>query len=166
MADSSVRSAAMREWARTRWRDWTITLAAFVLALLVGAILMIVADPVVAGNFAYLFTAPGLALGGAWVKVSTAYSALLVGAVGSPTALAATSAAAAPLICAGLAVGLAFRAGLFNIGAQGQAILGSMAAAWVGFALPMPPVIHLIVAVLGGLMAGAVWGGIVGWLKA
>lgn len=101
-----------------RWRDWAITLAAFALALLVGAILMIVADPQVAGNFNYLLTAPGLALGSAWTKVSTAYSALLMGAVGSPQALAATSAAAAA-ICAGLAVGLAFRAGLFNIGAQG-----------------------------------------------
>ncbi|MFT3861792.1 MAG: ABC transporter permease [Micropruina sp.] len=143
-----------------------ITLAAFVLALIVGAILMIVADPQVSGNFNYLFTAPGLALGSAWTKVSTAYGALLVGAVGSPTALSATSAAAAPLICAGLAVGLAFRAGLFNIGAQGQAILGAMAAAWVGFSLPLPPVIHLLVAVLAGLIAGALWGGIVGWLKA
>ena len=166
MAGRDVRSARVRDWVGTRWRDWTITVAAFALALIVGAILMVVADPVVAGNFSYLFTAPGLALGGAWTKVSTAYSALLIGAVGSPAALAATSAAAAPLICAGLAVGLAFRAGLFNIGAQGQAILGSMAAAWIGFALPMPPVLHLLVAVLGGLIAGAVWGGVVGWLKA
>ena len=166
MAEPEPRTNRLRAWASARWRDWTITLAAFVLALIVGAILMIVADPEVAGNFAYLFTAPGLALGAAWTKVSTAYSALLMGAVGSPSALAATTAAAAPLICAGLAVGLAFRAGLFNIGAQGQAVVGSMAAAWVGFSLPLPPVIHLIVAVLAGLIAGALWGGVVGWLKA
>lgn len=153
-------------WAVGRWREWAITLAAFVLALIVGAVLMVTADPAVAGNFAYLFTAPGLALGAAWAKVSTAYSALVVGAVGSPAAWAATTAAAAPLICAGLAVGLAFRAGLFNIGAQGQAIMGSMAAAWVGFAVPMPPVLHLLVALLAGVLAGGAWGGIVGWLKA
>lgn len=166
MAGTDPRTSRLREWARSRWRDWTITLAAFVLALIVGAILMIAADPAVAGNFAYLFTAPGLALGAAWTKVSTAYAALLNGAIGSPAALAATSAAAAPLICAGLAVGLAFRAGLFNIGAQGQAILASMAAAYVGFAWPLPPVIHLVVAVCAGLIAGGLWGGIVGWLKA
>ena len=166
MAESEPQSSRLRGWVGGHWRDWAITLAAFVLALIVGAILMILADPEVAANLAYLFSAPGLFFGSAGVKVSTAYSALLVGAVGSPEALAATSAAAAPLICAGLAVGLAFRAGLFNIGAQGQAILGSMAAAWVGFALPLPPGIHLIVAVLAGLIAGAVWGGIVGWLKA
>jgi len=166
MADDNQGSSRVREWARTRWRDWAITLAAFALALLVGAILMIVADPKVAINFSYLFTAPGLALGSAWTKVSTAYSALFMGAVGSPEALAATMAAAAPLICAGLGVGLAFRAGLFNIGAQGQAILGSMAAAYVGFAWSLPPVVHLIVAVAAGLVAGGAWGGIVGWLKA
>ena len=166
MSESTTWGDRVRGEVRMRWRDWAITLAAFVLALLVGAILMIVADPQVAGNFNYLLTAPGLALGSAWTKVSTAYSALLMGAVGSPQALAATSAAAAPLICAGLAVGLAFRAGLFNIGAQGQAILGSMAAAWVGFSLPLPPGLHLTVAVLAGLVAGALWGGIVGWLKA
>ncbi|MCW3157024.1 ABC transporter permease [Micropruina sonneratiae] len=166
MTTANARADRFTQWARGRWREWAITLAAFVLALLVGAILMCAADPDVAGQFAYLFTAPALPLGAAWAKVSTAYSALLAGAVGSPTALAATSAAAAPLICAGLAVGLAFRAGLFNIGAQGQAIVGSIAAAWVGFALPLPPVIHLVVAVLAGLLAGGVWGGVVGWLKA
>ena len=93
MAGTDPRTSRLREWARSRWRDWTITLAAFVLALIVGAILMIAADPAVAGNFAYLFTAPGLALGAAWTKVSTAYAALLNGAIGSPAALAATSAA-------------------------------------------------------------------------
>jgi simple sugar transport system permease protein len=149
-----------------RWREWSITLASFVLALLIGAILMIVADPAVAGNFAYLFTAPSLALGAAWTKVSTAYSALLVGAVGSPDALALTTSKAAPLICAGLGVGLSFRAGLFNIGAQGQAIWGSIAAAWVGFTFRMPYGLHLGVAVLAGLVAGGLWGGFVGWLKA
>jgi simple sugar transport system permease protein len=166
MADNVAGPSRIRQWASTRWRDWAITVAAFVLALIVGAILMILSDPEVVSNLAYLFSAPGLFISSAWTKVSTAYSALLIGAVGSPEALAATMAAAAPLICAGLGVGLAFRAGLFNIGAQGQAILGSMAAAWVGFALPMPPGIHLIVAVLAGLIAGAAWGGVVGWLKA
>lgn len=149
-----------------RRRDWAITATAFLLALLVGAVLMVAADPKVAGNFAYLFTAPGLALGSAWTKVSTAYSALLMGAVGSPAALAQTTAKAAPLICAGLGVGLAFRAGLFNIGAQGQAIWGSILAAYVGFTFQLPYGLHLLLALVVGVAAGAGWGGIVGWLKA
>lgn len=165
MAEAKARSG-IGDYVARRWRDWAITVAAFVLALIVGAILMVVADAQVAANFQYLFTAPGLALGSAWAKVSTAYAALLAGAVGSPLALAATTAAAAPLICAGLAVGLAFRAGLFNIGAQGQAIWGAIAAAWVGFAMNLPPVVHVTLAALGGVVAGAMWGGIVGWLKA
>ncbi len=153
-------------WLASRWRDWVITLVAFVLALIVGAILMVAADAEVAANFAYLFTAPGLALGGAWAKVSSAYGALLVGAVGSATALAQTTAMAAPLICAGLGVGLAFRAGLFNIGAQGQAIWGSIIAAYIGFSWHLPFLLHLLVALIGGVIGGAVWGAIVGWLKA
>ena len=166
MNDENRDPSRFRQWVRANWRDWLITLAAFVLALIVGAILMILADPEVSQNLAYLFSAPGLFLSAAWTKVSTAYSAMLMGAVGSPEALAATAAAATPLICAGLGVGLAFRAGLFNIGAQGQAIVGSMAAAYVGFAMPMPAGIHLVVAVLAGVLAGGLWGGVVGWLKA
>lgn len=149
-----------------QWRTFAVTLAAIVLALIAGAILMVVSDPDVIGLFAYLFTAPALPLGAAWAKVSSAYAALAVGAIGSPSALAATTREAAPLICAGLGVGLGFRAGLFNIGAQGQAIMGAILAAWVGFALNLPPVIHLLVALLAGLVGGAVWGGIVGFLKA
>lgn len=156
----------LARYAARRWRDWVITLTAFALALLVGAVLMVAADTEVSANFAYLFTAPQLALGGAWAKVSSAYSALLMGAIGSPDALAHTSSKAAPLICAGLGVGLGFRAGLFNIGAQGQAICGSIVAAYIGFAFPLPYGLHLLVAIFGGLVAGAIWGGIVGWLKA
>ena len=151
---------------RERGRTWAITAGSIVLALIAGAVLMVVSDPDVITQYAYLFTAPGLPLGASWAKVSSAYGALVLGAVGSPNALAATAWQAAPLICAGLGVGLGFRAGLFNIGAQGQAIWGSIAAAYLGFALQLPPVIHLIVAVIGGLIAGAIWGGIVGFLKA
>ena len=163
---TELTTPATKRRATFQWRGIAITVAAFVLALLVGAILMIVSDPEVAGQFAYLFTAPALPLGAAWAKVSSAYAALAVGALGSPAALAATTREAAPLICAGLGVGLGFRAGLFNIGAQGQAIVGAILAAWVGFALQLPPVLHVIVALLAGLLGGALWGGIVGYLKA
>jgi len=157
--------AAPHAW-RERGRTWAITAGSILLALLVGAVLMIVSDPDVITLYAYLFTAPGLPLGASWAKVSGAYAALFLGAVGSPSALAATAWQAAPLICAGLGVGLGFRAGLFNIGAQGQAIWGAIAAAYVGFAWTLPPVVHLVVAVVAGLVAGGIWGGIVGFLKA
>ena len=61
---------------------------------------------------------------------------------------------------------LAFRGGLFNIGAQGQATLGVILAALAGFLLPLPPVLHLIVALLAGALGGAIWGFIPGFLKA
>lgn len=158
----AARASAWRE----RGRSWAITAGSILLALIVGAVLMIVSDPDVITQYAYLFTAPALPLGASWAKVSSAYTALFLGAVGSPGALAATAWQATPLICAGLGVGLAFRAGLFNIGAQGQAIWGAILAAYVGFAWNLPPVLHVIVAVGGGLVGGGVWGGIVGFLKA
>jgi simple sugar transport system permease protein len=102
---------------------------------------------------------PSDALIASWEKVSSAYAALIKGAIGGYGPITETSAQAAPLICAGLGVGLAFRAGLFNIGAQGQAILGAIVAAYIGFAWHLPPGIHLLLAVLGGLLG-------VGWLKA
>ena len=151
---------------RIPWTEVVTTLAAFVLAFLVGAVLMIVSDTAVRTTFTYFFARPSDALTASWDKVGGAYSALVQGAVGGYGPLTETTNQAAPLICAGLGVGLAFRAGLFNIGAQGQAILGAVVAAYLGFAWHLPPGIHLLVAVLGGLVGGGVWGGLVGWLKA
>jgi ABC-type uncharacterized transport system permease subunit len=148
------------------WSDVLITIASIVLAFLVGALLMIISDTEVRSKFAYFFARPSDALIASWEKVSSAYAALIKGAVGGYRPITETTAQAAPLICAGLGVGLAFRAGLFNIGAQGQAILGAIVAAYIGFTWHLPPGIHLLVAILGGLIGGAFWGGIVGWLKA
>jgi ABC-type uncharacterized transport system permease subunit len=148
------------------WVEVVTTLAAFVLAFLVGAVLMVVSDTEVRRTFTYFFARPSDALAASWDKVGGAYAALVQGALGGYGPITETTAQAAPLICAGLGVGLAFRAGLFNIGAQGQAILGALLAAYVGFAWSLPPGVHLVVAVLGGLIGGGLWGGIVGWLKA
>jgi simple sugar transport system permease protein len=71
-----------------------------------------------------------------------------------------------PLILCGLSMGFAARAGLFNIGAEGQFIAGLTAAQFIGLFFPPVPVLHWIVAVTGGIAAGAVWGGIVGFFKA
>jgi general nucleoside transport system permease protein len=151
---------------RFPWTDVITTVAAFVLAFVVGAVLMIVSDTDVRSKFAYFFARPSDAIGASIDKVWSAYGALLSGSLGGIGPITETTAQAAPLICAGLGVALAFRAGLFNIGAQGQSILGALFAAWVGFTLHLPPGIHLLVAVVAGLVGGALWGGLVGWLKA
>jgi general nucleoside transport system permease protein len=148
------------------WVDVATTAAAFLLAFVVGAVLMIVSDSEVRQKFTYFFARPSDALVASADKVGSAYGALLRGALGGYGPVTETAAQAAPLICAGLGVGLAFRAGLFNIGAQGQAILGAIFAAYVGFSWHLPVGLHLLVAVLAGLVGGALWGGLVGWLKA
>jgi ABC-type uncharacterized transport system permease subunit len=101
-----------------------------------------------------------------------AYMGLFEGAFGSRKALSETTVWATPYIFAGLAVALAFKGGLFNIGAEGQLALGAVAAAWVGYALPgvlhvsLPAAIHLPLTIGAGMLAGALWGAIPGWLKA
>lgn len=148
------------------WNELWVTVAAFVLAFIVSAIVMVAADPEINREWSYLFSRPD-ALTDSWAKISAAYVALFQGAFGSWNAFTATTAQAAPLICGGLAIGVGFRAGLFNIGGQGQAIVGATCAAWVGFnfhSLPLP--VHLLFAVLIGFIGGAIWGGIAGVLKA
>ncbi|MBN2548752.1 MAG: ABC transporter permease [Anaerolineales bacterium] len=101
-----------------------------------------------------------------------AYIGLFQGAFGSASAMSETAVWATPYIFAGLAVALAFKGGLFNIGAEGQLALGAVSAAWVGYALPdvlgisIPGWIHLLLVVAMGILAGAIWGAIPGWLKA
>jgi len=101
-----------------------------------------------------------------------AYLGLFQGAFGSAKAWSETAVWASPYIFAGLAVALAFKGGLFNIGAEGQLALGAVVAAWVGYALPemlgfsLPAIIHLPLAIGLGILAGAIWGAIPGALKA
>jgi simple sugar transport system permease protein len=101
-----------------------------------------------------------------------AYKALLEGAFGSKKALSETAIWATPYIFAGLAVALAFRGGLFNIGAEGQLAFGAVFSALIGYALPewlgfdLPTYIHLPLSILAGALAGGIWAGIVGALKA
>jgi simple sugar transport system permease protein len=72
-----------------------------------------------------------------------------------------------PYIFAGLAVALGFKAGLFNIGAEGQLFIGAMFSVWVGFTFTnLPPIIHIPFAMLAGALGGALFGFIPGWLKA
>lgn len=117
-----------------------------------------------------------------WVKGDPilAYKGLIEGSFGSPElgwersarAISETAVWATPYILGGLAVALAFKAGLFNIGAEGQLALGATTAALIGYALPewlgmeIPALIHLPLTILAGMAAGALWAGIVGYLKA
>lgn len=126
------------------WRSISVPLVAVLLAALIGAIILIVS-------------------GAAPVE---AYAALLKGSFGSPAAFGRTLEKATPLIFSGLAVAFAFKAGLFNIGAQGQLLFGAITAAVIGFAVTgLPPYIHAPLALLGGGLAGALYGAIPGALK-
>ncbi len=152
-----------------------ISILAVVLALLVGAVLIAATNEGVQAAAGYFFARPLDLLRAIWEAVSGAYSALFQGSVYNFRVddfargirpLTETLTFATPLIVAGLGVGLSFRVGMFNIGGRGQMLVAAAAAGYVGFAIPLPPVIHVIVAVIAGVAAGAIWGGIVGLLKA
>lgn len=161
----------------------TVTVLAIVLALLVGAVLIVVADPSIRAMYGYFFARPSDALTASWERVADAYSHLFRGAVVDPQVvgrvidgelpvsrafgpISETLSYATPLVFTGLAFALAFRGGLFNIGVQGQAILGAAGAALTGILLPLPVVLHAVVAVLAGALFGAAWGFVPGFLKA
>ncbi|TDO66750.1 simple sugar transport system permease protein [Kribbella sp. VKM Ac-2571] len=161
-AKEPQRSAGLPSWAV----QGLVSLSAIVLALLVGAILIIIGDDQVQKAIGYFGAAPMDTVSAALTAVGEAYKSLAVGALGGWTPISESLTQATPLICGGLAVSLAFRTGLFNIGAQGQLIAGAILASYVGFAWHLPPVLHLIVAIVAGLIGGALWGGVVGLLKA
>ena len=96
----------------------------------------------------------------------SAYAALVQGAAGSPTALGRTLLGATPLVFTGLAVAVAFRAGLFNIGGEGQFYIGAITAAWVGVALGSLGPLGTLLVLLACILTGFLWGAIPGFLKA
>jgi simple sugar transport system permease protein len=101
------------------------------------------------------------------VTIGRSYIALLEGSVGSVNAISETLTAAVPLVLAGLGLALGFRAGLFNIGAEGQLLMGGMAAVVVGFSFPdLPMMLHLPLALVAGAVGGALYASIAGWLRA
>ncbi|GAA2133640.1 ABC transporter permease [Arthrobacter humicola] len=152
-----------------------VTILAVLLALILGGLLIALTDKVVGTTAGYLFARPSDFLTAVWSAATSSYVALFQGAVFNPhgtgvagqfAPLMETLTIATPLITAGLGVALAFRAGLFNIGAQGQIIMAGILASWVGFALHLPVGLHLLLVLVAGVVGGAVWGGIVGVLKA
>jgi simple sugar transport system permease protein len=96
-----------------------------------------------------------------------AYGSLLRGSLGSDAALTRSLLKMTPLILSGLAVAFAFKGGLFNIGAQGQLVVGALCSAWAGFGIHgLPPAIHVPVALAAGILGGMLWAMIAGVLKA
>jgi general nucleoside transport system permease protein len=131
-------------WLKQIWLSVRIPLAAIVLALLIGAVILVISG----------------------VNPLTAYRALFTGAFGETRYLKRTLEKATPLIFSGLSVAFAFKAGLFNIGAQGQLLLGALTSAALGFMITgLPPLIHIPLALLGGVVVGALFGAIPGALK-
>jgi ABC-type uncharacterized transport system permease subunit len=143
-----------------------VTAGAFLVALFIGAFVIAFSDQRTLESLKYFGSYPWDFFTRGWHAIWSSYWALVKGSVGSGNAIGSTLNRSAPLICAGLGVTLAFRAGLFNIGAQGQLIFGALAAGYVGFSWDLPAGIHLLVALVAGLAGGAFWGALVGILKA
>lgn len=121
-----------------------IPLVAILMGLLVGAFIMLI------GGF----------------NPIEAYGALLDKVVGNPYDMGEAIREITPLILTGLSVAFAYRTGLFNIGAEGQLIMGTLGAAWVGIRFDLPAIIHAPLAIIVGALAGGLWGALAGWLKA
>jgi general nucleoside transport system permease protein len=161
----------------------TVTVLSILLALVIGAILIVVSDEHVLSLYSYFTSRPSDALTASWTLIGNAYGDLFKGAIFDPASFSAwfngtgtwqaafnpiseTLTYAAPLVFTGLSVALAFRGGLFNIGGQGQAVIGCTTAAVAGFSLGLPIVLSLLVALIAGAIGGAIWGFIPGFLKA
>jgi len=113
----------------------------------------------------------GLAFGALILKAAgiaplAAYAVILKGAFGKPASVMYAIVKATPLIFTGLSIALAFRGGLFNIGAEGQFIVAALAAALTGYYLQLPAAVHVPVVFLIATAAAGLWGGIAGFLKA
>lgn len=101
----------------------------------------------------------------AGISPAAAYGKLLDGVFGKPKFMVWTLVYASPLIFTGLSVAFSLRTGVFNIGAEGQFVVGAMAACACGILLKLPPVLHAIVCVLAAAAAGFLWSYLVGILK-
>lgn len=145
------------------------------LAVFVGSVMIAATDPDVRDTLSYVTARPSDFFSALWDAISGAYSAMFRGAVYNNLVddpaqqwrpLTESLKFAGPLILGGLGVGIAFRAALFNIGGRGQMLIAGGAAGLVGFKLDLPAIIHLPLAIVVGMVAGALWAGIAGVLKA
>ncbi|MGD0707700.1 MAG: ABC transporter permease [Anaerolineaceae bacterium] len=167
-----------------------IPLLAVLTGLLIGAIVVIVTNLDVLAAWKNFFVDPLSALSASWNAIAVAYGSLFNGAFGNPTTIVAgfsqwfstgdssalvksiypfteSLTASTPYIIAGLALAIGFKAGLFNIGAEGQFLLGALTSAYVGYSIVgLPAYIHIPLALLAGAAGGALWAFLPGFLKA
>ncbi|MDD9268827.1 ABC transporter permease [Paenibacillus sp. GCM10023248] len=99
-------------------------------------------------------------------SVIDTYAQMWKGAFGNFYFITNTLTRATPLILVGLGVSIAFRAGFFNMGSEGQMILGALSSAMIALYLPGPAMFKLLGAILGGILAGGIWSAFAGWLDA
>jgi simple sugar transport system permease protein len=169
----------------------TVIFLAIFTAIVIGGLLNAFTNTTVLHAWGNFFSAPGAAISQAWSTAIGAYVALFEGSIFNPHTVAAlfqqasigtavhngylgavfnplseTCVQATPLLLAGLAVALPYQAGMFNIGAQSQFIGGAILATYLGYGVNLPPVVHVIVCVIGSFVGGAVLGWVVGELKA
>ena len=133
------------------------TFLSLIASLLFGAIIIVASDidALKSGDF-----------GTAFSTVMSAYRYLFEGSFWGLRSISNTITGTTPLLLSGLAVSVAFKAGLFNIGATGQMLAGGMTALWVGFTMTGPGWLQVPLAVIAGAIGGALYGGIAGVLKA
>ena len=153
----------------------TRALLSVIAGFIIGAIFMVFSSEEFLAAAQYFTSRPTDALGAAWTAIAEGYSALFRGSIynykadnfeASIRPMTETLRFAGPLIASGLGVALAFRVGLFNIGASGQLLFGALWATWISTRVELPWGLHLVVAVLVAILGAAAYGAIVGFLKA
>jgi simple sugar transport system permease protein len=127
-----------------RWLTYGTPVFTVLMALAVSAVALVVLD----------------------VNPLAAYSTMFIGTVSNELGIRQTLVKAVPLVLTGLAVYFPLRAGLWNIGAEGQLYVGAITGTWIGLNVGAPMVVLLPLALLGAGITGAVWAGIPGWLRA
>jgi simple sugar transport system permease protein len=181
---------AKKGWLRKVREVALIPALAVFTGLLIGALVIVVSDADVITAYGNFFSDPLNAIGLTFSTVATAYGALFVGSFGTFDRLVEgissyfstgetrlllraiypfteSLVTSTPYILTGLSVAIGFRAGLFNIGAEGQFFIGALCSAYVGYSIVgLPAFIHLPLALLAGAAGGALWGAIPGYLKA
>lgn len=120
---------------------------------------------IIAGGIVIMITSSG-SLGDRFSSATSAYQALLSGSFGTMQSFSFTLVTVGPLILTGISVAIAYRARLFNVGAEGQLAVGAMVAYIIGFkGSGLPGALLIPAMIIAAALAGAVWGGIVGFLK-
>ena len=142
-----------------------LPLLSFIFAFFIGGIIIVVSDPLIMSQI----SSPGKFLASAAERIGNSYLAIFQGSIYDVNIaresgvfrgfypLSETIVTSIPLVFAGLAVALAFRSGLFNIGAQGQFIFGAIGASYVGFSFNLPPLIHVPLVLLVGIIFGGIF---------